>query len=395
MLACLSLVVLASVASAQQEEPGGRFLLGPISFTPYITVNNVGVDSNVFNEADNPKRDTTATVGPAVNLWARLGRARLTGKAGVQYVYYKVYDSQRSFNTSDEGRIQLPMGRFTPYVGGSYAVTSDRSGFEIDSRSQRNDSMLRLGSLVRLSGRTTLDLGAARSENRYDRNDPTYGTQLSNALDRRIEDEQLRLSYALTPLTTFVVQVDAQQDRFTFNPDRNTDSVRVMPGFELKPLALIAGTAYVGFRHFNGLRDSLPDYNLLVANTDITYRLAATRIVLHVARDVNFSVQSETPVYVSTDVGLSVTQRITRTWDIVGRYGYQWLGYRGAIVDVVETGGHTDRNRQVGGGLGYMVGRTLRVGLDANYYRRRTVVNEQRNYEGLRVGASVTYGLPQ
>jgi hypothetical protein len=37
----------------------------------------------------------------------------------------------------------------------------------------------------------------------------------------------------------------------------------------------------------------------------------------------------------------------------------------------------------------------VRLGLDANYYRRESQALVFRNFEGLRVGASISYGLPQ
>ena len=41
---------------------------------------------------------------------------------------------------------------------------------------------------------------------------------------------------------------------------RDSDSVKVLPGFELKPFALIAGTVFVGYRQFNPLDRRVPDY---------------------------------------------------------------------------------------------------------------------------------------
>ena len=74
--ACL-LVALASPASGQDvpaPEEAARFRFGPIRFTPVLNITSLGVDSNVFNEADNPKSDTTAVFGPLADYWVKLGR---------------------------------------------------------------------------------------------------------------------------------------------------------------------------------------------------------------------------------------------------------------------------------------------------------------------------------
>ena len=54
-----------------------------------------------------------------------------------------------------------------------------------------------------------------------------------------------------------------------------------------------------------------------------------------------------------------------------------------------------DTIRQYGAGVGYRLGRTLRLGVDALYYRRSTVNGPANDYEGMRAGVSVVYGLPQ
>ena len=45
-------------------------------------------------------------------------------------------------------------------------------------------------------------------------------------------------------------------------------------------------------------------------------------------RDVAFSYQPTQPYYTLTDVGVTVTQRVTYSWDILGRVGWQALAYQ-------------------------------------------------------------------
>ena len=92
---------------------------------------------------------------------------------------------------------------------------------------------------------------------------------------------------------------------------------------------------------------------------------------------------------------VNVTERITHKWDVVGRVSRQTL----ALPE--RHSGHRpperiDHSWMAGAGVGYRVGETLRLGFDANYYRRTVDRTDRvRNYEGLRVGASISYGLPQ
>jgi hypothetical protein len=89
-------------------------------------------------------------------------------------------------------------------------------------------------------------------------------------------------------------------------------------------------------------------------------------------------------------VGTSVTQRLTRHWDVVGRAARQVLDYQ--AVGLLTSPAHTDRVTQWGGGVGYHLGEIVRLGFDTDYSTRRSPISNRR-YEGWRAGLSVTYGI--
>jgi hypothetical protein len=392
--ACLMTAAQLSAQTPEQGEPGdnARFHWGPLRFTPSLVLNDIGVDTNVYNETTDPKQDTTGAAGPAVDLWLRPGRARLSAKASGQYLYFKKYDNQRGWNTNDELKFELPLSRLKPFAMGSYVNTHDRPGFEIDSRSRAATNKVALGTALRLSANTSVVLTGARTITAFDQSATFLGATLAQELNRRSDLEQLQFRYELTPLTTLIVNSDAIQDRFEFAKNRNADSLRFMPGFEFKPLALISGAVAVGFRHFNGLREELPDYNGVVASVNARYVLTATQVRVRFDRDLNFSYQDATPYYTANSAELELTQRLTQTWDVVGKGVLQELAYRQLrprpVVGMTETG------RGVGFGVGYRLGETLRLGVEAMYSTRRSV-ETARQYDGLRVGASVSYGILQ
>jgi len=390
-------ISLAGVVSAQDgsvpKDPAesARFQWSALRFTPSIALSNVGVDSNVFNTTDDPRQDTTAALGPAVNLWLNVGPARLSGKASGQYLYFKTYDSQRAWNTSDDLRLDLPLARLKPFLLGSYVNTRDRPGFEIDSRARSATNTVTFGTDLRLSGKTTFVFSGSRTTTAFDQHETFLGAALAHALNRRSDIERLQFRYALTPLTTLVVNNDAIQDRFDFEPARNADSIRIMPGFEFKPFALISGIVFVGFRHFNALDEAFPDFNGVAASVDARYTLAATQFQAQVHRDLAFSFEAANPYYALTDMSVAVTERITKAWDIIGRAGTQNLDYRQIQTSVVSTR-RADKGRLYGLGGGYRLGEAVRLGLDVNYVVRRSP-ETIRQYEGFRVGATVSYGL--
>ena len=266
MFVCL-VGLAASLRAQETSDPAenARLHLGALRFTPSIVFSNLGVDKNVFNEAKNPKQDTTAAVGPAVDLWLNMGRSRLSGKVGAQYLYFKQYDNQRACNTVDEARWELPLTRIAPFVTGSFRNTKDRPGYEIDSRIRLKEGGVGLGTSVRLSNKTEIVIGGQRSELRYD-DDLILGDQVAQRLDRRTDAEDLHFRLKLTPLTTFVVRSEATQERFDNQQVRDANTFSVMPGFELKPQALISGTVFVGVKQFTPLHDVVPTFTGVVAD---------------------------------------------------------------------------------------------------------------------------------
>lgn len=395
-LAVAGLAIGTSYAQAQDDvDPAeaARFRFGPLWFTPSIAVTSLGTDDNVFNEAVDPKKDTTAAIGPATDLWLRMGRSQLSGKLSGQYLYFQKYDNQRSWNTLADGRWELRLTRLTPFVLGRMANTKDRPGYEIDARARLEERTAGVGTAVRLSAKTWFELTAKRTDIAFDK--ASYlGVDIAQQLNRRSNAEAINLKVRLTPLTTFVVRTEAVQDRFDFQQVRDTDSFSVSPGFELRPQALISGEAFAGVRRFRTLSSDLPDYTGVIAAVKTRYTVAATRLALNVSRDLTYSYETERPYYALTDVGVEVTERVTSTWDLVGRTSRQSLAYRNAVT-ALDLQKRTDHSWIAGAGVGYRVGQTLRLGFDANYYKRTVDEIESRNYKGLRLGASISYGLPQ
>ncbi len=59
-----------------------------------------------------------------------------------------------------------------------------------------------------------------------------------------------------------------------------------MSGLEFKPLALISGSAFLGFRSFSPIEDQLPGFNGLTAAVDLHY-IARDRLRLNAAVDLD------------------------------------------------------------------------------------------------------------
>jgi hypothetical protein len=395
-LVCAFSSVGVSAWAQETEDPfeTARFRFGPIRFTPAIEITSLGHDSNVFNDADNPKGDTTAAFGPTVQLWMRPAGTRLSARVGGQYLYFKTYSNERAWNTRNEAKWEVPLARLTPFVEGSYVNTQERQGYEIDARARRHDDSYGGGTSLRISGKSEFVVSFKRTNIEYDQDEAFLGAVLADTLNRHEDVACAQFRYALTPLTTFVVDTSVGRDRFEFANIRDTDSLKVMPGFDIKPSALISGRVFVGYRQFDPLSAAVPDYRGIAASVEATYIHGSTRYEAKVNRDLAYSYEALRPYYALFDTGLTVTQRVTHSWELVGRGSRQTLAYR-QLASLGTPEGGTDRGYVYGAGIGYRPGEVLRLGFDANYYTRRAEVEGRRDYEGLRVFGSIAYGIRQ
>jgi hypothetical protein len=403
MLVCALQAGVATLSSAQgiaaaptlpDPEQVGRFRLGFVRFTPSIVVSNLGVDTNVFNELEDPKDDVTMSLGPKAEFWSRLGpRARIYGSTGIDYQYFKEYESQRSFGTANVARLDIDLGRLTPFAEGIYVNTRIRPGFEIDTRARREDLSGRAGLGVRVQSKTRL-LGWVRQQRyRYDAGEEFLDVNLSTALDRDSSYAGGGAEIELTPLTTFLAEFESGEDRFVRSPQRDADTYRVMSGFRFKPFALIDGTLRLGYRNFETLDAAVPDFGGFIAAVQLGYNLRATRFTGQVNRDVTYSFETVEPYYLQTDWAVAVTQKITSNWDIVGRFGRYALDYE--TVGLPGATRRSDSGTRYGGGFGYTLGQYIRLGFDVNYMDRKSEADITRNYDGVRAGFSLTYGIRQ
>ena len=109
----------AASQSADEVRRNARGHVGPLYVTPGIQVKELGVDSNVFNEAVEPKSDFTATVAPKLDLALFVARrALLTAAVATDLVWYNRYETERSVDPQATVRAELYLHRLTLFARG-------------------------------------------------------------------------------------------------------------------------------------------------------------------------------------------------------------------------------------------------------------------------------------
>lgn len=398
----LTLCLMAGLGAApglafaqDQADPSAqaKVHIGPLALSPFVSLTNLGFDNNVFNEPSDlsPKSDFTFTLQGKTDLWLHLRRSLVTASVTDDVVYYRTYSKQRSVNGFYKLGLLVPLNRIVFKANSGYVNTTDRPGYEIDARLPRTEALADGAIELRASAKTFAGVRAARQRISYGTADAFAGANIRTELSRTVTSEALTLRHRLTPLTTLVLDVGKQQDRFEFNPLRDSDSTTVVVGALFDQFALLKGSARFGYRAFTPLVAGLPDYKGSTAAVDLTYvARGATRVTVVGARDINYSYDVNQPYYLQTGATLSVSQQVYHSVDVVGRAGLQRLNYRDRTGIAIAAAGRTDAVHTYQAGIGYRLGRNLRAGINLDK-QHRTSSLLARTYDNVRFGMAVTY----
>jgi hypothetical protein len=364
-----------------------------VRLSPRISITDVGVDTNVFQTEENPQQDFTAKVSPGADYWLPIRRVQLGGSTTVGFLYFRELAENRAIELIQTGRMDVILNRLRPRLTGSYAELTQRPNLEIDVRVPQTTGIFGVGTDVRLGSRVTLTLDGRRQRLEYE--DTEFeGVNIATALNRRTDTLAASMRVALTPLTTFVLAGDSMRDTFLNDPLRDAESVGIVPGFELKPAALIAGTAFVGVRHIDLKDPGLPDYTGLVANVGVSFTVKGrTLLTVGARRFLDYSFEEDEPYFINGGVTLAVTEALGRGWDVRATYGRDNLNYQRELSPIPDPSEpRVDRVKTAGAGVGRRLGQDARVGLDVTHVQRQSTAPD-RSYDGWRYTGAFTYGL--
>jgi len=131
-----------------------------------------------------------------------------------------------------------------------------------------------------------------------------------------------------------------------------------------------------------------------VADSELSYVFrGSARAALGFSRDILFSYWVDQPFYVQSGVTGSLTRQVAGPWDVQARVSWYTLDYQQAEVPGAgAAAGRSDRYNSWGGGVGYRVGRDIRVSFNLDSIRRNSVL-ESLDYRGVRGGMAVPYVL--
>ena len=397
---CLSTALAMPVAAqTDNRRTGGPradapMQFGPFYITPVLELSEFGVDTNVFNSRGEQQSDFTFTGGPMIDIALPLRRFVFTTETVTDFVYYHEFENQRGLNFETTLRAEVQLPKLSLFVADMFIHTRQRPNFEIDVRARRRHNEARAGVTIAVSRKLELEIAAQQSIREFEADD-VIGESLARRLNRDAIGASGSFRYAPTPLTTITITGETLEESFPLSPARNNRSWSFVPGVEFHPRALISGGAEVGFRRMRGQKETLPDFDGLVATVDLSYELlGSTTLEFTADRNVEFSLELTEPYYVATGYGVSFSHQLTAAFGLsVGTeritYDYQQFGSGGGgdlPVGRVNTTGYSAT-------LSRQLTRTTEIGFDVSYHSRRSPSRPFRDYDGLVAGMTMGYAF--
>ena len=374
---------------ADAEPTSGVLRAGPVRLAPGITVSQMGTDSNVFNEAVDPKDDFVIAAIPDVSFFTRLRFVKVSAYGGADLNYFRTYTGERSAGYIGRARVDLLLGRLFPFVGYGQNRRRERPNSEIDTRANQVQTEKSAGLGFELSPTSAIYVSAIRSTTEF-QNAVQSDVDLGQSLNRTSEDFNGGVRTALTPLSTLTLRGGLKRDLFVAVPERNADARYFDASFNFVPQAVINGTATVGYTDFQPTDPGVKPYRGLTTSVALTYPLLEIGRLHFVAlRSVEYSFDAAEAYYIQMSYMLNYTQRL------VGDVDANVQGSR-AFFDYGSTATTPERRDQLDlllGGVGYNLRNRTRVALNYEYSRRRSPALPDRNYERRRVFLSWAYAF--
>lgn len=372
---------------ADTEPVSGVLSIGPVRVAPGIVVREIGTDSNVFDEAVDPKEDFIIRVAPDASMFSRLRFVQLSAYGGGDFSYFNTYDQENSTGYQVRGRADFLLSRVRPFVGGGQTRLRERPNGEIDVRANRIEDEISGGLAFDIS-RYGVIYGAAYQHRTRFEDAFEDGVDLSIALNRDTYEYSGGLRTELTPMLAFIASAGYKDDQFKADPLRDAETTYVSGDFRFAPEAIVSGSATVSYNDFRPVNPAVRPFKGILGSANLTYRfLEIGRISFQALRRNEYSFETADAYYLENTFSLSYTHILFAEVDVQIKGSKSLFDY-----GYTETSpARQDKFDLVAGSVGYNLRNRTRISLNYEYSQRRSPQLAERNYDRRRIFAAWTF----
>lgn len=373
-----------TAALPSTEPTTGVLSLGRVRFAPGFAIEELGQDSNVFDERDNPKSDFVFRARPDVSAFTRVRFAQVSALVGSELAYYKKYSSERTAGLEYRGRLDILAGRLRPFVGGGRTRGRTRPNGEIDVRADRKLEEVSAGLGYEFGPHSRVFVSAVNYGISYfDAREE--GVELATALNQNNQMYSLGVQTALTPFATLTVTGARQEDRFRHSHERDANRRIGRAAVQIAAEAVLSGFASIGYEDIAPTDPLVEPFRGVTGSAGLSYSLLEMgRFVLTFQRGMEYSFDVLEAYYKENSTELSYTHRLFGEVDVQlkGSLSLFDYGFRQGVAP------RRDTLKAVSGSLGYNLRNRTRIALNYEWARRESPAFEERNYDRRRIFGS-------
>ena len=374
---------------ADTEPVSGVLRLGRVVVAPGLVIREIGWDSNVFDEATDPKEDYIASLAPDVSAFSRLRFVQLSAYAGGDFNYFKTYDQERSAGSQVRGRADFLLSRVRPFIGAGRTQLRTRPNGEIDTRADRVEHELSGGLAFDLSPHSLVYASAYRFQTEFE-DALERGVNLGEVLNRERQEYQGGLRFDITPLTAMTVFTSVGRDRFDGAPLRDGDSMGANASLRIGADAMLSGSVLVSYKDFKPVDPLVERFRGITGLANLTVPiLEFGHVSVSATRGTEYSFDAEEAFYVENSLSLAYTHRIAGAYDAQIKGGWSTFDYSFRK----DLPAHRDTYNSVNGSVGYNLPNRTRVSMNYEIARRRSPVLPLRNYDRRRAYLAWTFAF--
>jgi len=363
---------------------------GPIKIQPIIVIKDAGYDSNIYYQPE-AVSDFWLTAGPGVDAYLIVKRRIIIHVfESPQYVYFFKTERERTWNNYLNGDVSLSFNQLLLTVGGNLNNARERWNTEIDIRPRRKEERGFVSLLYQMSYRISLELTASSTDYQYESieyDSINLGERLS-----RVENVwSSKFYYRLNSRIQFFLEgAWGEYDFKSPGSLGDSQSQTFYSGFEFSPTGRIRGRLRLGYKKFDTLAEDLPDFQGLVGDTSISWRfIRPLTLKGSYRRDVNFSVWSRNPFYVSNSWSAGCSFYLFRR-NLRLDYTYSQTQNNYPLGEVGDSEPRRDSYTLNSVGIYYRIGKTVGLGVTGGLWNRQINVlgwDAERKF----IGVNLTY----
>jgi hypothetical protein len=348
-----------------------------------------GYDSNVFDEAVNPKHDYAIVVAPDVSVFSRSRFVQLSAYGGGTFTQFNTYTSENSNGYAYRGRADFFLSRMRPFVAGGQTKTRERANGEIDTRADRRETEVSGGLAFDFYAHSLIYAAAYRF--RTDFQDAfEEGVSLDTSLDRDTTEYSGGVKTDLTPLASLTISGGYSEDKFRADPLRNAKGARATAAFKVGADAVFTGVITGSYTDLRPVDPTLDGFRGFTGSVAIIYPIMEFgRVSVQGMRGVQYSFDAAEGYFIENTITLGYTQRLFGDVDAQIKGGTSLFDY--GFSEKVPA--HKDSLDTVLGGFGYNLRNRTRISANYEFTRRRSPAFAERNYDRRRIYLSWTVGF--